>query len=177
MRLICSGEKRAFAELYRRYSGQMLRYFRRMLWKDEERAQDFVQDLFLKIVERPEAFREEAKFSTWLYSSAHNMCKNEYRREEVRTRHAGNLKIKEAFEERPDDRIDEEAFSNLVDCYLASCSEADRTLFVLRYELEKSFPEIAAILNVPEGTLKSRWFYLRKELAEKLRPYEMMIRI
>ena len=51
---------------------------------DEEKAQDFLQDLFLKIVEKPARFKRGHAFASWLYTVAHNMCKNEYRKQSVR---------------------------------------------------------------------------------------------
>jgi hypothetical protein len=84
MGLLGRGDIAAFDELYDRYGGRLLRYFHRMLGRDEEKAQDFLQDIFLRIVERPELFSLDRRFSTWIFSVAHNMCKNEYRRAMVR---------------------------------------------------------------------------------------------
>ncbi len=74
----------AFDELYERYSTRLLHYFYRMLGKETEKAQDFLQDLLLKIVEKPHLFDTRQRFSTWVYTIASNMCKNEYRRLQVR---------------------------------------------------------------------------------------------
>src|SRR4051794_3865958 len=84
MRLVQRGEERALTELYHRYSKKLVRYFHRMLWRDDDKAQDFLHDLFIKIIEKPDQFNPERKFSTWIYSAAFNMCKNEYRRQSVR---------------------------------------------------------------------------------------------
>ena len=84
MKLIAEHDERAFDELYRRYSDRMLRYFWRMLNQDEEKSQDFLQDLMMKVVEKAHLFNADRRFSTWIYSVASNMCKNEYRSREVR---------------------------------------------------------------------------------------------
>src|SRR6478752_1050031 len=84
MRLLQRGEEQALVHLYDRYGRKLLRYFHRMLWRDETRAQDFLQDLFMKVMEHPNHFNSDRKFSTWLYSVAHNMCKNEYRKQKLR---------------------------------------------------------------------------------------------
>lgn len=86
MELVRKGDEPAFAALYDRYQGRLMSYFHRMLWKDRERAQDFVQELFTKLAQRPESYDPSRPFSTWLFSVANNLCKNEYRREEVRKR-------------------------------------------------------------------------------------------
>jgi RNA polymerase sigma-70 factor (ECF subfamily) len=79
MQNIRQGNTGAFDELYRRYNRRLLLYFYRMLGGDSEKAQDFLQDLFLKIFEKNNLFRNEARFSSWIFTVAHNMCKNEYR--------------------------------------------------------------------------------------------------
>jgi RNA polymerase sigma-70 factor (ECF subfamily) len=78
------GDTDAFNELYLRYHKRLLYYFYRMLGNSSEKAQDFLQDIFVKIIDHPESFNISRKFSTWIFSVAHNMCKNEYRRLAVR---------------------------------------------------------------------------------------------
>ena len=78
------GEETAFDELYNRYSKRLLVYFYRMLGGNEEKAQDFLQDIFVKIIEKPHLFGSKNRFSSWVFTVANNMCKNEYRRLKVR---------------------------------------------------------------------------------------------
>ncbi len=78
------GEETAFDELYNRYSKRLLVYFYRMLGSNEEKAQDFLQDIFVKIIEKPHLFGSKNRFSSWVFTVANNMCKNEYRRFKVR---------------------------------------------------------------------------------------------
>ena len=79
------GDQRAFNELYNRYANPMLYYFMRMLKKDKEKAEDFVHDLFAKIIKQPASFDPSRSFKTWFYSVANNMCKNEYKKMQVRS--------------------------------------------------------------------------------------------
>ncbi|MDP7122228.1 MAG: sigma-70 family RNA polymerase sigma factor, partial [Candidatus Marinimicrobia bacterium] len=74
----------AFDELYARYSSRLFHYFYRMLGGNPEKARDFLQDIFFKIVENPDRFHTGNRFSSWVFTIAHNMCKNEYRRLDVR---------------------------------------------------------------------------------------------
>ena len=62
------GEEAAFDELYNRYSKPLLVYFYRMLGRNEEKAQDFVQDFFLKIIEKPHLFDSKNRFSSWVFT-------------------------------------------------------------------------------------------------------------
>tara|TARA_R110002049_G_scaffold240425_1_gene413941 strand:- start:211925 stop:212170 length:246 start_codon:yes stop_codon:yes gene_type:complete len=64
MSYVAKGKEKAFAELYRRYGKKMLFFFYQRLYQDKERAEDFSQDLFLKIIEDPTAFNTDRKFST-----------------------------------------------------------------------------------------------------------------
>lgn len=66
--------------MYDRYSPRMYRFFFRMLWRDAGKAEDFTQEIFLKIIEKPQLFDPERNFKTWIYTLASNLCKNEYRR-------------------------------------------------------------------------------------------------
>ena len=58
------GNGAAFEELYARYSGKLLSYFKRMLWSDKELAEDCLHKLFLKIIEKPELFDTSRNFKT-----------------------------------------------------------------------------------------------------------------
>ena len=72
------GQKGAFDELYKRYASLMLSYFNRMLWRDREKAEDFMHDLFAKIIKDPSSFDATKNFKTWFYSVANNMCKTRF---------------------------------------------------------------------------------------------------
>ena len=170
MRLVQQGDERALAELYDRYSTKLVRYFHRMLWKDEEKAQDFLHDLFLKLIEQPQRFDAERIFTTWLYSSAFNMCKNEYRRQSFRN---GQSLDHDKIVFQPD--ADLQDFQRTLDASLREVDEADRNLFVLRYELDLPLAEIGKIMDCPEGTVKSRIFYLKKKLTRCLRDFNPAI--
>ena len=84
VRRLARGDDGAFDELYRRYRDRLLHYSCRMLGRDGEKARDFLQDLFLKLIEKPERFAPDGCFRTWIFAVAHNMCCNEYRRAAVR---------------------------------------------------------------------------------------------
>ena len=171
MALVGRGEIPAFDELYCRYGKRLLFYFYKMLAQDEPKAQDFLHDLFLKIVERPELFSPERKFSTWIFSVAHNMCKNEYRR--VRRHDTIDLEF-DAMPVDPDDMIesiDREAFGAMLALELDALDEEQRTTFLLRYREQFSIREISDVLGCAEGTVKSRLYYTAKKLAARLKNF------
>lgn len=169
-RLQSDGDTAAFDTLYHRFSKRLLVYFFRMLGGDEEKAQDFLQDLFVKVIDRAHLYREGASVSTWLFTIAHNMCKNEYRRLAVR-RILERLGDPEAIPgeavtaghamERQDFRADLLRALQRLDA-------AQRSAFILRYQEQRSIAEISAIMGCSEGTTKSRLFYATRKLADRL---------
>ena len=177
MYLIEDGDASAFDELYRRYSKRLLYFFFRMLGNDRDTAQDFLQEVFLKVVEKPHMFRTEKRFSTWIYTVAHNMCKCEYRRRDVRknTRNEADLDSilagKSDDENKIERRFDWDRFKNTLFAELESLNDDQRAVFLLRYQENFSIREIGKILRCSEGTVKSRLFYGTKKLAEKLKEF------
>jgi RNA polymerase sigma-70 factor, ECF subfamily len=169
---IARGDKRAFEVLYDRHNKALYRYFHRMLWRDEERAEDMVQDFFMKIIKNPHLFDEKRKFSTWMYSVAHNMCKNEYRSKEIRQPVSVEASgIDFATENDFEKKIDRKKFMSRLSEELEQMDEMQRTTFVLRYEENLSIREISEVLECSEGTVKSRLFYTLRKLAGKLEEF------
>jgi RNA polymerase sigma-70 factor (ECF subfamily) len=170
---IAGGNTRAFNELYRRYGQKMFSYFYRMLWQDAALAEDCVQELFLKLIRYAGRFNSNYSFQTWLYSIAHNMCKNEYRRYENRQQYKPPP-VNEAVAPATERQLDLKRFRREVDSCLSELDEEKRTLFVLRFEEQLSVPDISRILELPEGTVKSRLFYLLKHLSGQLKNFESL---
>lgn len=175
MQMIAKGDSMAFEEIYDRYSKPMVNYFCRMLWKDREKAQDFMHDLFTKIVQRPDLYDSSRNFKTWLYSIANNMCKNEYRKQEVRKNTVKmtheNIKV---FDESPEKSkvMDAEVFNEMLYKELDELEEVQRSTFLMRFKMDLSIKEIAEIHQCSEGTVKSRIFYTLKKLSEKLKMFD-----
>jgi RNA polymerase sigma-70 factor (ECF subfamily) len=169
MELVVKGDERAFGELYDRYQRKLLAYFSRMLWNDRERAQDFLQDLFTKIARRPDSYDAARPFSTWLYSVANNMCKNEYRREGTRKAAVPHLRAEMAHVDGVHgDALDREHFRRRLDEELEKLDPDQRATFVMRHHQDMAIKEIALVFGISEGTVKSRLFYTLKKLAERL---------
>ena len=168
MKQILIGDQAAFGELYFRYKSRMYYYFYRMLGNSAEQANDFLQELFMKLIEKPESYNPAYNFSTWLYSVANNMCKNEYRHREVRQEYHSVEALKSQIDYLNESSIDPDEAIEKVFQTLEQLGEEHRSAFLLRYREGFSIKEIAEILDLPEGTVKSRLFYAKKILAEKL---------
>ena len=167
----------AFDELYERYSQKLLLYFYRALGGDQDKAQDFLQDIFLKIVEKPELFDSHRSFSTWIFTVAYNLCKNEYRRLGVREIIQSNSNIDEVLpdfdtEHHPvEQKVDQKIFQKALFDELEKIDDGHKSTFLLRYQQNLTIKEICEILGCSEGTVKSRLFYTTKKLADKLKAF------
>ncbi len=174
MVLVGKKDQRAFSELYDRYADRMVNYFYSMLWKDHEKAQDFTQDIFAKLIHKPHLYNSSRSFKTWFFSIANNMCKNEYRKQEVRKNTSYEVTHEVAGETgaETENQIDRNAFNERLDEVLLELDDQKRTTFEMRYREELSIKEISEAMKCSEGTVKSRLFYTMKILNQKLKVYE-----
>lgn len=174
MELLVKGNRKALEILYTRYADKLYGYLLKSLNFDEEKAADLLHDIFLKVGEKPQLFDLQKNFKTWLFTVATNLLKNEWRseatkREKIETVSAYNLSY---FDEDVSATIDREWLMEKLKMHLSQLSEVQQQLIHLRYTEECTVPQIAQIMNLPEGTVKSRLFYVMKQLTEKLNAYQ-----
>lgn len=166
---IAKGNEAAFNELYARYAQRMYAYFYKMLYQDKELASDFTQTLFLKLFEKAKSYNSQYAFSTWIYTLAGNMCKNEYRRQ---SRPDPILQMPQKMFDVSlplgPQNIDSEIFNKHLQHAINELDSIHKQVFVLRYQDELSIKEISVIVDCPEGTVKSRLYYTLKKLSDKL---------
>lgn len=169
MKLIKNGDQAAFSELYERYHQRLFYFFYRMLWSDKELANDFLQDIFMKLIDKPELFNPKYSFKSWIFSIAHNMCKNEYRKQEIRRQYQtdGNFDCIIDESQSESENTKEELLAQLF-AELSNLEEGHHSILLLKYKENLSVKEIAQILELPEGTIKSRLHYARLQLAKKM---------
>lgn len=178
MAYLSKGDKRAFDTLYERYANALKYYFKRMLWKDEEKAEDFVHDLFAKIIQKPESFDQSRNFKTWFYSVANNMCKNEYKKQEVRKNTVCGIDESYSFKDANTNVLNEvqdKLFASSFEKSMTELDEKHREVFELRHLDGLSIKEIAEVIQISEGTVKSRLFYATKYLAEGLKEFNPVL--
>lgn len=169
MKLVSKGHSWAFGNLYDRYAEKLLRYVYRFV-NDQAQAQDLVQETFLKLIEKPEAFNPDKRFSTWLYTVAGNLCKNHLRNTGNRNRINESLRAEDTVEMQKSS-LDLKRLQAAIQSVFGTLNEKEQEVFVLRFELEMSMKEIAEILGIPEGSVKSRLFYLLKKIAPQLNEF------
>ncbi|MBV6654660.1 MAG: RNA polymerase sigma factor [Mameliella sp.] len=169
MQRIQRGQESAFNSLYERYGKRMYRYFYRMLGQSEELAHDFTQELFLKIIEQPKAFDTSRRFSTWFYTVAGNLVKNEYRRKAKQPQQTALNEASGATLNSFDlSEMDAEVRQSYITKAVEALRPHHKECFLLRYQEGLSVQEISEIIECPPGTVKSRLHYSLKKLNELL---------
>lgn len=171
MRFFIKGDKKAFEQIYARYESFVVNFFYRRLWNDSEKAEDFAHDLFTKIIDKPDSFDPSRTFKTWLFSVANNMCKNEYKKQEVRKPTGYDLpEGMDSKDENPlqDVEIDKANFNEALKKELDKLNDKHREVFMLRHFEGLSLNEIGEALEINTGTVKSRLHLATKTLADKL---------
>jgi len=174
------GDERAFGELVSRYDTRLLNFVYRTVG-DRERAQDLVQETFVRVYRHLHRFDQSKKFSTWIYTIAGNLAKNELRN---RSRNPLVLfqTIKKNWEadhrplewedegNKPDDLFRRRYLQEQVEAAVKELPEHHRLVFVLR-ELEgRTYEEIAEITETNLGTVKSRLNRARNNFARIIAP-------
>ncbi|RFC53793.1 RNA polymerase sigma factor [Brumimicrobium aurantiacum] len=174
VRLMAKGDERAFDMIYQRYGAKLAYFFTRKLKHDKEKGEDFMHDLFAKLIDRPELFDSSRSFKTWIYSVANNMCINEYKKMAVRSNTINGLspEIQVSSDNQPlEDQLNEKNFSSDLEKAMSKLDEKHREVFVMRHIDGLSVKEVAEVMNINEGTVKSRLFYATKKIAGVLQMY------
>ncbi len=167
----------AFNELYQRYSQRILAFFYRAFNGDKQLAQDMTQTIFLKILEKSGLFDPNQSFASWFFKIAYNMCKNEYRNRDVRSKIEYLTDDSYDFHKIEDERLspDIEAeftmFNQAMTAALEKLKPLQRKVFLLRFQQQLSCKEISEIMGCPEGTVKSRLHYATQQLANDLKAF------
>jgi RNA polymerase sigma-70 factor (ECF subfamily) len=159
------GDASAFEQLVGRWQERLWRHAWRLVG-DENAAWDVLQEAWIGISRDLHRLEDAAAFPAWAYRITSNKCRDRIRRERRRR------KAVEAYSEQVRHAEDhasnaEEQCAALKEA-LARLPGRDRAILSLRYEEEFDTAEIAAILRIPEGTVKSRLHYARKRLRELL---------
>lgn len=170
-RVSCKDDGRAFDLLYRRHARRLMGFFFRQLDRNEAVAADFTQDAFMRIWTARNKF-VGTNFRTWLFTIAFNLVKNHYRHAEHQQHYEQFLALHQAVTEDSNvvETLDGEAFDRALKQELERMSPDALLLFSLRFEEELSVPQIAEVMAIPEGTVKSRLHTLTQILKKKLNP-------
>jgi RNA polymerase sigma-70 factor (ECF subfamily) len=176
---VAEEDERAFSELVRRFQGRVTNLITRVL-NDREASDDLAQEVFVRVYVHRRNYRRGSKFSTWLFTIAANLAKNEIRRR-VRKRNWFSL---DALQELMHDStpaladpadgqetvLQREQLQQAVGRAIATVPEKYRVALVLRDIEGFAYEEIGQMLRIPGGTVRSRINRARGMLKRKLQP-------
>ena len=157
VRAASEGDVDSFAELVRGYQTPVYRFLRHFLG-DATMAEDVAQETFVRAYQRLGSFRFQSKFSTWVFSIARNAGVDAVRSQGRRLRLVDRAAP-------PTPSVDPAASAE-VTASLAALAPRLREPLLLVEVLGLTYREAAAVLGVPEGTVKSRVFHAREALAD-----------
>src|SRR5262245_6257656 len=179
LRRLRDRDERAFRELIDDHRDRVFNITYRMLGHRAE-AEDVAQEVFITVFKTIDTFREESKFSTWLYRVAVNHTKNRIkylarRNDRNRSELDDNIADSEAGSlggaarpARPDKALEGAQLEQVLQAAINTLDEEHRALVVLRDIEELSIEEICEITGIPDGTVKSRLHRARAALRKKL---------
>ncbi len=160
------GDPRAFDVIVERFEAPLMRFFYRLCW-DQGRAEDFTQEVFLRLLRSAHRYQARGRFSTFLYRIATNLWIDDYRSKKPRPR-LYSLDAANGEEEQPlrasveadqpsvlEDMVEEEQKVRMRRA-LERLTQGHRLVFELAVYQGLPYPEISELLEIPVGTVKSR---------------------
>jgi RNA polymerase sigma-70 factor, ECF subfamily len=169
-RVIVQDDRHAFSELVRRHQSAVRSTLRRLTHGNAALADDLAQETFLLAYRNLKSFRQDARFSTWLYRIAYNAFLGDARKtKEVSLTEGADLETAAWIAQ--DDRPDLERQSSLktdLERAMSMLSDAERAAIVQCYHNDLSHEEAAIVLDCPVGTVKSHILRAKQKLKARL---------
>ncbi len=169
-----AGNENAYLEIVERFKNRLFAFVYRFVG-DSDLAEDLVQDTLIKVYTHRHAYREIARFSTWIYTIAGNLARTELRKRKRRaTFSMSTLGFGEREYELPSEdyaptkTLEGEQTEKHIRSALAKLPLHFRTVIILRDVQELSYEEISKIMKIPLGTVKSRVNRARLRLQDML---------
>ena len=175
------GDTEAFDRLFNKYLRRIVNFAYRFV-RNREVAEELAQDIFLKVYENGAGYQAHAKFTSWIYRIATNVCLNEIRKPQYRARHESlyisqdrsgegeeiRLAVKTAA--GPDAALQRQAIGRVIGDALEQIPEKQRIAFLLNKYQELSYAEVADVMHMSEKAVKSLIHRAKEALAERLKP-------
>jgi len=172
MELIQAGDERAFAVLVSRFQDRLLNFVGRIV-TDRETAEELIQETFLRIFNQKQSYTPDYAVSTWIYTIALNLARSELRKRKLRRYLSLDFIKEETDTELPaHSDLRSEVLAPILEKAIEKLPEDYKTAFVLCDIQRLPYQQIAEILRVPVGTVKSRINRARSMLRDGLKPYK-----
>jgi RNA polymerase sigma-70 factor (ECF subfamily) len=172
MELIQDGDDKAFGVLVERFQDRLLNFVGRIV-TDRETAEELIQETFMRIFNQKNSYTPEYAVSTWIYTIALNLARSELRKRKLR-RFLSLDFIKEEADVELADRVNlkAESLAPIIQRAIEKLPADYKTAFVLCDIQRLPYQQIAEVMRVPVGTVKSRINRARSMLRDKLKPYK-----
>ena len=180
------GDVRAFEILLQRHRQSIFEFILRSVGPHNvTQAEDLTQETFLRVVKQASAYEQRAKFTTWLFTLARNLCIDASRRRKHRkttsldaTDDEGNNLLDRTASSGPavDRQVIGQQLQARLEEAISALPEDQREVFLMRESADLSFKEIADVIGVSENTVKSRMRYALEKLRASLDEYQDMAR-
>lgn len=179
------GEVRAFEILLERHRKPVFNFLLRYV-RTRATAEDLLQEVFLRVIKGAEKYQRQAKFTTWLYTIARNLCVDHSRRQKHRkaqsldaplTSDSDSGSLMDVIGDQQigsDRRAVSSQLGDKLKTAIDGLSDEQREVFLMREFLDMPFKEIAEVVGVPENTVKSRMRYALEKLRMELEEYADM---
>jgi RNA polymerase sigma-70 factor (ECF subfamily) len=166
---ILAGDQQAFGMLISQYKKLVFQMVARLIDNDQDR-EELCQDVFVKVFEKLDKFNFDSKLSTWIATIAYRMAINVLKKKKTKQREGDLDAI--AFKIGNEDlSLEREDFTDFVHDLIKQMPESYRVALTLFHIEGFSYPEIVAVMDVPEGTVKSYLFRARQKLRTLVEPY------
>jgi RNA polymerase sigma-70 factor, ECF subfamily len=173
MQQVVAGNRAGLEHLYDRYFDKLVWFACRFVG-DTQSAEDAVQEVFIKVIEKPLLFDTQKKFSAWIYTVTANHCRNKTRDHQNRERILRE-NMKPPVITGINDSIDLHLLQQRLQMAFSGLSDKEQRLYTLRFEEELSIKQIAEQIVVPEGTVKSGIFNLLKKISKQIKEFTYAI--
>ena len=174
------GDERAARELVVRFQRPVFSIIYRMV-RDRERAEDLAQETFVRTFNNLDRYDRSYKFSSWLFKIAYNLTIDHLRKKELKTisihgspdavtsdqQEATSVTL-ESTEEAPDARLESLELAGQLEEAIGRLRQEYRTAIILRHVEGRAYEEIAEIMDIPLGTVKTYIFRARRQLRDDL---------
>ena len=168
MQKVQEGDMVSYNTLVDRYKDRLFNMLTRMLSSEDE-ARDLLQETFLRVWQHKMSYDFRYAFSTWIYTIALNLARNELRRRK-KFKFFDIFDYSDKIPAKEERKTEAPKLRELLDTEIQRLPEKCRTAFVLRDVDSLSYEEIAQVLSIPLGTVKSRVNRARSILRKRLRP-------
>jgi RNA polymerase sigma-70 factor (ECF subfamily) len=163
MTAVRDGDLDKLGYLFEKYHKQLYNFFLRQA-RDVQLCEDMVQEVFLKMLKYRHTYRGKGKFTTWMYSIAHNAMVDQFRKAENRYQFSDEIERIISTQPTPEEISERSNRYEILYKALDRLSDEKREVLVMSRFHNLKYEEISKVLGCPVGTIKARVFHAMNDL-------------